>query len=156
MASSFRIIKDKQATSLELGWGKAPLTRSANLNYVDNWVPQTNLVTGNPFKVQIVSVGNLVVFSWDTVAVNANGSGPVTSLVFATKIPTEFIPNLVGITNDGQNFPIYIGTSNQYLLWVNDDGTVTIDVTDSSTFIADTSSSVNLWGGSVSWTTNNA
>jgi hypothetical protein len=154
--SSFRLIKDQQVTSLDFESGNAPLTRCTNINYLDNWATGATLVAGDPFKVQLVSIGNIVTFSWNTVVVTANGSGPVVNLDFATKIPAEYLPALIGTLGQGQNYPVYIGDSTMYLIWINTDGTINIDPTDTNTFIADTSLTATVWGSTITWTTNNA
>lgn len=152
--ASFRLYNDKKLTTLEFEKGNASLTRCANINYEDTFVPQANLATNPPFKVQLVSVGNLVIFSWDTINVTASG-GDVQLLAFATKIPKEYIPNLVGASSEGQNFPVYINNSNLYLMWIDDQGNVQIGPTDTNTYVIQNNNPGFIWGSSIMWTTNN-
>jgi hypothetical protein len=156
MATSFKVARDKHFDSVKYGSDESSYHQYKNITYADNWVAQTDLVTGSLFKVQIVANGNTVTFSWNTIHITANGSGAVTTLTFATKIPKNLIPNLVASPGDGQNFPIYVNTSTHYIIWIDTDGTVRIDPTEGNLApIAPLGGGGTVFGGSVTWTTNN-
>lgn len=152
--ASFRVIKDKKLTTLKFEKGNASLTRCSNISYEDTFLPQTNLATNPPFKVQLVSDGNQVTFSWKTVIITAGAGGDVTGLTLKTKIPQEYIPALAD--NGGQNYPIYINNTVFCSIYVDIDGSVYINPTDTNTSIIPASGTTFIWGSSITWTTNNS
>jgi hypothetical protein len=154
MTSSFSVRNDQRVDSLKFGSNSFGITRTANINYLDNWESQPNLVLGSPFKVQIVAVGNLISFSWNTIQIVANSNGIVDTLVFSERVPVDLLPHLGGNPGEGQNFPIYIGDSNGYIIWVDTDGTVTITTEGFTGEIVSADTSAWLWGSTISWTTN--
>lgn len=156
MADSLIVRRDKRVDSIQYRMDHATCHQYKNEKYFDNWTEQDNLVVGDSFQVQIIANGNTITFSWPTVVVTANADGDVTDLIFITKIPANFLPFLVGGNGDGQNFPIYVDNSTNYILWVDADGTIRIAPTQGNLNpIAASNATGTVWGGSVTWTTDN-
>ncbi len=152
---SLVIRKDQHIDSLTIGNNSnSAVTSYSSVTYLDNLSPQTNLILGNDFKVQLVNIGNIVVFSWNAVLVQpGTGGQDIVSLAFATQIPIDLRP-AINVEGDGQNGAIL--TSNGFVflnIWINTDGVVHVATTgDIPNIVADSGNTATLFPGSMCWT----
>jgi len=155
MSGSFLVRRDKHFDSVQYRLDHETYHQYKKERYFINWQLQESLVLGDAFPIQIVANGNTITLSWTTVIVSASG-GNVVSLKFDKLIDPNLISNLSGSPGQGQNFPIFVNDSSNYIMWIDVDGSVIIDPTGGNLQpIAQDGNSGTVWGSSITWTTDN-